>query len=100
VAQTRARPSRGDCVAMRRTRFDASQCPIARTTDLIGDGWNPIVMREAFIGRRRFDQFQTARGVSRGVLTHRLTRLVDDGLLEKRGYEDLLTDKGAHSIRS
>jgi DNA-binding HxlR family transcriptional regulator len=85
---------------MRRTRFDASECPIARTTDLIGDGWNPIVMREAFIGRRRFDQFQTARGVSRGVLTHRLTRLVDDGLLEKRGYEDLLTDKGAHSIRS
>ena len=86
---------------MRRTRFDASECPIARTTDLIGDWWTPIVMREAFIGRRRFDQFQTALGVSRGVLTQRLTRLVDEGLLEKRCYEErppryeyLLTDKG------
>lgn len=86
---------------MRRTRFDASECPIARTTDLIGDWWTPIIMREAFLGRKRFDQFQNALGVSRGVLTQRLGRLVDEGLLAKSLYEErppryeyLLTEKG------
>ena len=45
---------------MRRTRFDDWPCPIARTTDLIGDWWTPLVMREAFYGRRRFEEFQTS----------------------------------------
>ena len=45
---------------MRRTRFDDWPCPIARTTDLIGDWWTPLIMREAFSGRRRFEEFQTA----------------------------------------
>ncbi len=86
---------------MRRTRFDDAPCPIARTTDLMGDWWTPIIMREAFLGRRRFDQFQAALRVSRGVLTKRLSRLVQVGLLEKRRYEEhpprfdyLLTEKG------
>ena len=86
---------------MRRTRFDDSPCPIARTTDLIGDWWTPIIMREAFLGRRRFDDFQQALSLSRGVLAQRLARLVGEGLLEKRLYEErpprheyLLTDKG------
>ena len=46
-------------VGVRRTRFDDVACPIARTTDLIGDWWTPLVMREAFYGRRRFDEFQS-----------------------------------------
>lgn len=86
---------------MRRTRFEDSPCPIARTTDLMGDWWTPIVMREAFLGRRRFDDFQKALSVSRAVLSKRLTRLVDQGLLEKEEYEDrpkryeyILTEKG------
>jgi len=86
---------------MRRTRFDEAPCPIARTADLIGDWWTPMVMREAFLGRRRFDEFQQALSVSRGVLAQRLARLVDEGLLEKRLYEErpprheyVLTDKG------
>ena len=73
---------------MRRTRFDDSPCPIARTTDLIGDWWTPIVLREAFLGRRRFDDFQQALQLSRGVLAQRLGRLVEEGLLEKRLYEE------------
>jgi len=67
----------------------------------MGDGWTPVVMREAFAGRRRFDEFQRALGVSRGVLSERLASLVDEGLLEKRAYEErpprfeyVLTDKG------
>ena len=86
---------------MRRTRFDDSPCPIARTTDLIGDWWTPMVLREAFLGRRRFDEFQQALDLSRGVLAQRLGRLVEEGLLEKRLYverpprhEYVLTDKG------
>ena len=86
---------------MKRTRFEDAPCPIARTTDLMGDWWTPMVMREAFLGRRRFDDFQSALSVSRGVLAKRLSRLVDEGLLEKRAYEErpprfeyVLTDKG------
>ncbi len=86
---------------MRRTRFDRAPCPIARTTDLIGDWWTPVVLREAFLGRKRFDDFQQALDVSRGVLAQRLRRLVDEGLLEKRLYEErpprheyVLTEKG------
>lgn len=86
---------------MRRTRFDEWPCPIARATDLIGDWWTPLVMREAFYGRTRFEDFQEALGVSRAVLTQRLHRLVDEGLFEKVRYQDhpprheyRLTDKG------
>ena len=73
---------------MRRTRFDDAPCPIARTTDLIGDWWTPIVMREAFLGARRFDEFVERLEVPRATLTQRLERLVDEGLLDKRRYQD------------
>ncbi|HXN86631.1 MAG TPA: helix-turn-helix domain-containing protein [Candidatus Binataceae bacterium] len=86
---------------MRRTRFDRWPCPIARTTDLIGDWWTPLVMREAFSGKRRFEDFQRALGVPRAVLTKRLDRLVDNGLLKKVAYQEhppryeyRLTEKG------
>ncbi len=72
---------------MRRTRFDDWPCPIARTTDLIGDWWTPLVMREAFLGRRRFEEFQTALDVPRAVLTARLKRLCDEGMLERVEYQ-------------
>jgi len=91
---------------MKHTRFEDAPCPIARTTDLMGDRWTPIVMREAFLGRRRFDEFQKALSLSRGVLAKRLARLVDDGLLEKRLYQErppryeyVLTDKGREFYR-
>lgn len=86
---------------MRRTRFDDWPCPIARTTDLIGDWWTPLVMREAFRGARRFDDFRQRLGAPRAVLTQRLARLVEDDLLEKVPYqrrpprhEYVLTEKG------
>jgi DNA-binding HxlR family transcriptional regulator len=73
---------------MRRTRFDKAPCPIARVSDLIGDWWTPLVLREAFLGKRRFEDIQTALGVPRAVLAKRLARLVDEGLLDKVLYEE------------
>ena len=86
---------------MRRTRFDDAPCPIARTTDVMGDWWTPMVMREAFYGAGRFEEFQERLGVSRATLTQRLTRLVDEDFLTRveyqpnpSRYEYRLTDKG------
>ena len=86
---------------MRRTRFDDWPCPIARTTDLIGDWWTPLIMRESFSGARRFDDFQSRLGVPRAVLTQRLGRLVDEGMLARvpvdaspGRHEYRLTEKG------
>ena len=68
---------------MRRTRFDDAPCPIARTTDLIGDWWTPIVMRESFRGARRFGDFVEALD----ILTYDLFNGEQHGLkfMEKRG---------------
>ncbi len=86
---------------MRRTRFDDWDCSIARTVDMLGDWWTPMVVRSAFLGARRFDDFLTALGIPRNVLTERLRTLVDRGVLEKRlynehppRYEYRLTEKG------
>lgn len=73
---------------MRRTRFDDAPCPIARATDLVGDWWTPIVMREAFAGARRFDDFVERLDVPRATLTARLDRLVDEGLLRRVRYQE------------
>jgi DNA-binding HxlR family transcriptional regulator len=86
---------------VRRTRFDAAPCPIARTTDLVGDWWTPVLLRNALFGQRRFAEFQRALGVPRAILARRLARLVDEGLLVRERYQDhpprfeyRLTDKG------
>ena len=72
---------------MRRTRFDQDVCPIARTTDLLGDWWTPMVLRTVLFGVCRFEDLQTSLGVSRTTLTQRLNRLVDEGMLERVQYQ-------------
>lgn len=86
---------------MRRTRFHDWPCPIARATDLVGDWWTPLVLREAFAGKRRFEDFQRGLDVPRAILAKRLARLVEEGLMVKKAYaerpvryEYRLTDKG------
>ena len=73
---------------MRRTRFDDWDCPIARTTDQLGDWWTPLVLRQAFRGERRFDQIQRSIGIPKAVLAARLERLVAEGVLDKVPYEE------------
>jgi DNA-binding HxlR family transcriptional regulator len=86
---------------MRRTRFADWPCSIARTVDLTGDWWTPLVMREAFYGARRFEQFQQHLGLSRNVLAQRLEHLVEEDMLTRVPYQDRpvrheyrLTEKG------
>jgi DNA-binding HxlR family transcriptional regulator len=73
---------------VKRTEFASWPCSIARSVDLMGDWWTPLVLREAFLGVRRFDDLQRSLGIGRNVLTQRLKRLVDEGLLERRRYQE------------
>ena len=86
---------------MRRTRFDDWDCSIARTVDMLGDWWTPLVVRQALLGARRFDDFQATLGIPRNVLAERLRTLVDDGVMERKQYSERpprfeyrLTEKG------
>lgn len=75
--------------------------PIARTLAVIGDWWSSLVIREAFFGARRFDDFARALGVAPNILSSRLGHLVDEGVLERVAYQAApvrhdyrLTEKG------
>ncbi len=81
--------------------YDGQNCSIARTLAIVGERWTLLIVRDAYLGRRRFEQFHESLGVSRNVLTERLTRLVDEGILERVPYQEhptryeyLLTQKG------
>jgi DNA-binding HxlR family transcriptional regulator len=64
------------------------ECSVARTLDAIGDRWSLLIIRDAFYGVRRFDDFQRDLGVARNILTDRLQKLVAKGVLERRQYEE------------
>ena len=64
------------------------ECSIAGTLEIIGDRWTILILRDAFRGVRRFDEIQHDLGIARNVLTDRLNKLVDAGVLEKRMYQD------------
>lgn len=76
-------------------------CSIARALSVIGDRWTSLIVRDAFLGVRRFEQFQQSLDISRHRLADRLERLVEEGVLERREYQSnpprfeyRLTDKG------
>ena len=71
-----------------RHRFRYSNCSIARTLGVVGEKWTLLVLREAFYGVRRFDDFHAALGCARNLLSARLKTLVANGLLERRAYRD------------
>ncbi|MBB5833584.1 winged helix-turn-helix transcriptional regulator [Kribbella italica] len=72
---------------MQRTQFSDMACSIARTLDVIGEPWSPLVLRDIWAGINRFDQIQADLGISRKVLTERLSWLVEQGVLERRPYD-------------
>ncbi|MCW3038929.1 MAG: transcriptional regulator, HxlR family [Solirubrobacterales bacterium] len=76
-------------------------CSVARSLEVVGERWTLLILRNAFLGVRRFEDMQRNLGVARNVLTTRLERLVEEGVLERRVYQDrpvrheyVLTDKG------
>jgi DNA-binding HxlR family transcriptional regulator len=76
-------------------------CNVAAALEVIGERWSLLIVRELFLGVRRFDEMQADLGIARNVLQTRLTRLLDEGVLEKRLYQErpprheyFLTEKG------
>ncbi|MBO0839330.1 MAG: helix-turn-helix transcriptional regulator [Sciscionella sp.] len=86
---------------MRLTSLSGMNCSIARTLDVVGEWWTMLIIRDALRGATRFDQFRESLGVARGVLSTRLHKLVEQGILDRRQYSERppryeypLTDKG------
>src|SRR3954453_8917725 len=71
-----------------REEHDDSNCSIARTLAVLGDRWTLLVLREAFNGVRRFEELQRRLGIARDVLTVRLNRLVEEGVLARAPYRE------------
>jgi DNA-binding HxlR family transcriptional regulator len=76
-------------------------CSVAQCLEVVGEWWSMLIVRDAFFGVRRFDDFQNSLGISRNILNQRLTRLVDEGVLQRVRYQEhpprdeyRLTDKG------
>ena len=68
--------------------YDGQNCSVARTLEIVGERWSLLIVRDVFLGRRRFDELQESLGISRNVLTERLKRLVDEGVLERVLYQE------------
>lgn len=86
---------------MQRTDYGQLACSIARTLDIIGEPWSPLILRDVYVGITRFDQLQAELGISRKVLNERLKWLVEREVLHREQYSErparfeyVLTDKG------
>jgi DNA-binding HxlR family transcriptional regulator len=86
---------------MKRKSLCTEKCPIARTLDVIGDWWSLLIVRDAFLGKRRFGEFQKSLGLAKNILCARLQKLVSHGVLEMvpasdgSAYQEyVLTEKG------
>jgi DNA-binding HxlR family transcriptional regulator len=64
------------------------ECSVANTVEVVNDSWTVLILRDAFLGIRRFDQFVESLGIARNTLTSRLERLVGDGVMEAVPYQD------------
>jgi DNA-binding HxlR family transcriptional regulator len=88
---------------MERTNYQASNCSIARTLQILGEKWTLLILRESFYGATRFEQFHRVLQCPRNLLSERLTKLVEEGILERSEYREpgsrarneyRMTDKG------
>ena len=86
---------------MKRSNVEHLNCSIARSLEIVGEWWTLLVLRDVFLGLRRFDDIQRDLGISRNILSDRLSTLLDHGILERRRYQEhperfeyRLTEKG------
>jgi DNA-binding HxlR family transcriptional regulator len=84
-----------------RKSFAEMRCSVAQCLEVVGEWWSMLIVRDAFLGVTRFEDFQRRLGISRNILSQRLSRLTDAGVLVKLPYSDhpprshyRLTDKG------
>jgi DNA-binding HxlR family transcriptional regulator len=73
---------------MQRTSFKDMNCSLAQCLEVVGEWWSMLILRDAFLGVSRFDEFQARLGISRNVLNQRLGHLVEEGVLERVPYQD------------
>ena len=88
-------------MAVQRKSFADMNCSVAQCLEIVGEWWTLLVLRDVFLGYSRFDEFESRLGIARNVLTQRLERLVDAGVLTRVPYQErparydyLLTEKG------
>src|ERR1700733_6104861 len=100
-AVIRARCEERRDAMVKRTSFEKAECPVARSLDALGDWWSLLIIRDAFLGIRRFSEFQKNLGCAKNILTVRLRALVEHGILttapasDGSAYQEyLLTPKG------
>ncbi len=81
--------------------YETQVCSVAGSLELIGERWTLLIVRDAFLGARRFEEYQRRTGMARNILAARLNRLVDEGILERVPYQEhpvryeyRLTEKG------
>jgi DNA-binding HxlR family transcriptional regulator len=86
---------------VQRVSFEDMNCSVAQCLEVVGEWWSLLIVRDAFLGVRRFDDFQARLGISRNILNQRLRRLGEGGVLERVPYQDnpprseyQLTEKG------
>ena len=81
--------------------YDTQNCSVARSLEVVGERWSLLVVRDLMLGYRRFDELQERLGIARNVLAARLERLAEEGVVERRLYQERpprheyhLTEKG------
>jgi len=86
---------------MKWTDLPEENCSVARSVAVIGDRWTLLILRDLFLGVRRFEAFEKRLGISRSIIADRLKKLTDEGVLRREAYQDnpvrheyRLTDKG------
>ena len=75
-------------VFVQRISFEDMTCSVAQCLDVVGEWWSLLIVRDAFLGVTRFDDFQARLGISRNILTQRLNHLVDSGVLKRVAYSE------------
>ena len=68
--------------------YAGQNCSIARALEVVGERWTLLIVSDVFLGRRRFDELQASLGIARNILTDRLNRLTDEGILERARYSE------------
>jgi DNA-binding HxlR family transcriptional regulator len=83
---------------MKAAEIAEQRCSIARPAALLGDRWTLVILRQAFNGVKRFEDFQESLGISRSLLSERLGRLVEAGVLRREPYKDSVRTRDRYRL--